>query len=104
MRVSLLHLVKAFGLRNLTLTCLGPVRQALVHLAPKRIAITGGYFGSHATIDIYKRSRLGDLPIIDLEDEFQPGDLCWLETPVNPTGESRSVCTRQSSCFAFQGR
>ena len=29
--------------------------------------------------------------MIDLEDEFQPGDLCWLETLVNPTGESRSV-------------
>ena len=83
------------------LTCLGLVRQALVHLAPKRIAITGGYFGSHATIDIYKRSRRGDLPIIDLEDEFQPGDLCWLENPVNPTGVSRSVFTAKSSCFAY---
>lgn len=65
--------------------------QALLHLAPKRIAIKGGYFGSHAMIDIYKRSRLGNLPLIDMDDEFQAGDLCWLETPVNPTGESRSV-------------
>jgi cystathionine gamma-synthase len=26
---------------------------------------------------------------IDLDDEYQPGDLCWLETPVNPSGEAR---------------
>ncbi|RPD67064.1 cystathionine gamma-synthase [Lentinus tigrinus ALCF2SS1-7] len=64
---------------------------ALVYLAPKRVAIKGGYFGCHATIDIYKRSRNGDLPLIDIDDEFQPGDLCWLETPLNPTGEARDI-------------
>ncbi|PCH41264.1 cystathionine gamma-synthase [Wolfiporia cocos MD-104 SS10] len=64
---------------------------ALVYFHPKRIAITGGYHGCHNTIDVYKRSRSGDLPLIGLDDEFQPGDLCWLETPLNPTGEARDI-------------
>ena len=65
--------------------------QALVHFNPKRVAITDGYHGCHATIDVYKRSRQGDLPVVGLDDDFQPGDLCWLETPLNPTGEARRV-------------
>ncbi|KAK0230820.1 hypothetical protein IW262DRAFT_1445142 [Armillaria fumosa] len=43
-----------------------PERHALIFFKPKHIAINGGYFGCHDTID--------------------PGDLCWLETPLNPTG------------------
>ena len=57
--------------------------------SPKRIAITGGYFGSHGTIQVYKKTRGVDFKVIDLDDEYLPGDLCWLETPLNPTGESR---------------
>ncbi|CDO68712.1 hypothetical protein BN946_scf184652.g39 [Trametes cinnabarina] len=64
---------------------------ALVYFKPKRIAISGGYFGCHATIEIYKRSRQADLPLISIDDDFQPGDLCWLETPLNPTGEARDI-------------
>lgn len=64
---------------------------ALVYYKPKRIAIRGGYHGVHVVIETYTRSRNGPLPIIDLDDEYQPGDLCWLETPLNPTGESRNI-------------
>ena len=64
-------------------------RKALVYFHPKRIAITGGYHGCHATIEVYKRSRDIDIPVIDIDDAYQPGDLCWLETPLNPTGEAR---------------
>ncbi|KAI0722875.1 cystathionine gamma-synthase [Earliella scabrosa] len=64
---------------------------ACVYFNPKRIAITAGYHGCHATIDVFKRSRNGNLPIIGIDDEFQPGDLCWLETPLNPTGEARDI-------------
>ncbi|KAI0774370.1 cystathionine gamma-synthase [Fomes fomentarius] len=63
---------------------------ALVYFNPKRIAITAGYHGCHATIGVYKRSR-SDLTLIGIDDEFQPGDLCWLETPLNPTGEARDI-------------
>lgn len=64
---------------------------ALVFYKPKRVAISGGYFGVHNTILIYKKTRGLDFEIIDLDDEYRPGDLCWLETPLNPTGEARDI-------------
>ncbi|KDR83849.1 hypothetical protein GALMADRAFT_681044 [Galerina marginata CBS 339.88] len=64
---------------------------ALVFYRPKRIAIRGGYHGCHATIDVYKKSRGIQLEVIDLDSEYRPGDVCWLETPLNPTGESRDI-------------
>ncbi|KAJ3723079.1 Cys/Met metabolism PLP-dependent enzyme-domain-containing protein [Lentinula raphanica] len=64
---------------------------ALVFYKPKRIAIRGGYWGCHNTIKIYNKCRDVPVDVIDLDDEFKPGDLCWLETPVNPTGESRDI-------------
>ena len=64
-------------------------RKALVYFHPKRIAITGGYHGCHATIEVYKRSRGSDIPVISIDDPYEPGDLCRLETPLNPTGEAR---------------
>ncbi|KAI0638281.1 cystathionine gamma-synthase [Trametes polyzona] len=64
---------------------------ALVYFKPKRVAITDGYHGCHATLDVYKRSRNEELPTIGIDDDFQPGDLCWLETPLNPTGEARDI-------------
>ncbi|KAG7097068.1 hypothetical protein E1B28_004455 [Marasmius oreades] len=62
---------------------------AVVHYKPKRIAVRGGYFGSHQSFAIYQKTR--EVELIDLDDEYQPGDLCWLETPINPTGESRDI-------------
>ncbi|KAL0579013.1 hypothetical protein V5O48_003008 [Marasmius crinis-equi] len=63
--------------------------NALTHYAPKRIAVRDGYFGCHESFEIYKRGR--DVEIVDLDVDYQEGDLCWLETPVNPTGESRDL-------------
>ncbi|EFI27686.1 cystathionine gamma-synthase [Coprinopsis cinerea okayama7 len=64
---------------------------ALVALHPKRIAIREGYHGCHETIKVYEQARGSPIPLIDLDDEYQPGDICWLETPLNPTGESRDI-------------
>jgi cystathionine gamma-synthase len=64
--------------------------QALVFYNPRRIAITGGYHGCHMTIEVVKQLR-PDLKIINLDDSYENGDLCWLETPLNPTGEVRSA-------------
>ncbi|KAI0675568.1 cystathionine gamma-synthase [Trametes maxima] len=64
---------------------------ALVYFQPKRVAITDGYHGFHETLEVYKRTRGSDLTLIGLDDEFQPGDLCWLETPLNPSGEARDI-------------
>ncbi|CAL1701385.1 unnamed protein product [Somion occarium] len=63
----------------------------LVFLNPKRIAITGGYHGCHMVIEMYQRSRNETIPLIGIDDEFQPGDVCWIETPENPKGESKSI-------------
>ncbi|KAJ7095286.1 Cys/Met metabolism PLP-dependent enzyme-domain-containing protein [Mycena belliarum] len=63
---------------------------ALVFFAPKRIAITAGYHGCHATIQVYLKAA-PSVQVITLDDEFKSGDLCWLETPLNPTGESRDI-------------
>ncbi|EIN10726.1 cystathionine gamma-synthase [Punctularia strigosozonata HHB-11173 SS5] len=63
---------------------------ALVFYNPKRVAITNGYHGCHMTIEVIKQLR-PDLKVIDLDQPYQEGDLCWLETPLNPTGEVRDI-------------
>jgi len=62
--------------------------QALAFFQPKRVAIKEGYHGSHQSLGLYKK-LCPAFEIIDLDDEYKPGDLCWLETPLNPTGELR---------------
>lgn len=47
--------------------------------------------GVQEAVKQFKRIRNGDLEIIGIDDEFRDGDLCWVETPVNPTGESRNI-------------
>jgi hypothetical protein len=27
--------------------------------------------------------------VVDLDDDFEGVDICWVETPLNPTGEAR---------------
>jgi len=64
---------------------------ALVFYQPKRIAIKDGYHGCHATIAVYQKNNPDATKVIDIDSEYRPGDLCWLETPLNPTGESRDI-------------
>lgn len=45
----------------------------------------------HNTIRVYKQSRDVDVPIVDLDDDFLEGDIAWVETPLNPTGEARNI-------------
>jgi hypothetical protein len=73
------------------LKCMSKYTQALVFYQPRRIALKGGYFGSLYTIDVFRKNKGSPIEIIDLDAAYQPGDLCWLETPVNPTGDSRYV-------------
>lgn len=58
-----------------------------MYYKPDCIAISGGYHGVHCTLDVYKKSK--PIKIIGIDDDFEEGTLCWLETPLNPTGESR---------------
>ena len=61
----------------------------MVYTKPKRLAITGGYHGVHMSLNIYKLGRDNGIEIIDIDDPYKEGDIVWLETPLNPTGESR---------------
>jgi len=58
-------------------------------LRPRGIAISGGYQGVHHVIQTYGRDR--DIKIVDLDDDFKGIDVCWVETPGNPTGEARNL-------------
>ncbi|KIL00907.1 hypothetical protein PAXRUDRAFT_821101 [Paxillus rubicundulus Ve08.2h10] len=78
--------------------------SALVHFKPKRIAVTGGYMGCHGAINVYLKGRFEKTPIIRLDDEYQEGDLCWLETPLNPTGESRDIQYYADKIHAVGGK
>ncbi|KAJ6016591.1 pyridoxal phosphate-dependent transferase [Penicillium herquei] len=61
----------------------------LIHLNPRRIAITGGYHGCHSVISLLSRlSGLQQLPLDCDVSELQPGDVIHVETPINPTGEA----------------
>ncbi|KAF8592776.1 cystathionine gamma-synthase [Ramaria rubella] len=77
---------------------------ALVHLKPKRIAITDGYHGVYNTIRVYNKSRDIEVPVIDLDDEYQEGDMAWVETPLNPTGEARDIQHYADKVHAVGGK
>ncbi|RDW73976.1 hypothetical protein BP5796_07418 [Coleophoma crateriformis] len=71
---------------------LSAFHAALVFLNPKKIAIGDGYHGCHGVIDIH--SKLTGLKKLDLDcaaEELGPGDIVHVETPLNPTGESRNL-------------
>ncbi|KII94743.1 hypothetical protein PLICRDRAFT_148897 [Plicaturopsis crispa FD-325 SS-3] len=78
---------------------------AIVYYQPKRIAITAGYHGFHNGIEVYRRKHGGaDIKVIDLDDEFQEGDVAWVETPLNPTGESRDIKYYADKVHAVGGK
>ncbi|KAG1834354.1 Cys/Met metabolism PLP-dependent enzyme-domain-containing protein [Suillus subalutaceus] len=83
---------------------LAAVFSALVHFKPKRIAISRGYTGCHGAISTYTKGRFADTPIVGLDDEFQEGDLCWLESPLHPTGESRNIQYYADKIHAVGGK
>ncbi|KAH7323298.1 cystathionine gamma-synthase [Rhizoctonia solani] len=76
---------------------------ALTHLNPKRLAIKDGYHGVHVSIDVYKKTH-PELELIDPDDEFKQGDICWIETPLNPTGEARNLKYYADKVHAVGGR
>ncbi|TNY18667.1 cystathionine gamma-synthase [Rhodotorula diobovata] len=68
----------------------------LLHVRPDVVAFTPGegYHGCHTSLEVYRKVRgENHVSIIHLDDAY-PTDkkvLVWLETPLNPTGESRSI-------------
>ncbi|KAI0693788.1 cystathionine gamma-synthase [Cytidiella melzeri] len=77
---------------------------AMVYTKPTRIAITGGYHGVHMSLNIYKLSRENGIEVIDIDDEYKKGDVCWLETPLNPTGEARNMQHYADKIHAVGGK
>ncbi|GAA6005706.1 hypothetical protein JCM10207_005301 [Rhodosporidiobolus poonsookiae] len=70
------------------------VFAVLLHVRPDVIAVTGGYHGCHGAFEVYRQTRGEDqVSVIKLDDEYPKSKriLVWLETPLNPTGESRSI-------------
>ncbi|KAM0793136.1 hypothetical protein ACM66B_000612 [Microbotryomycetes sp. NB124-2] len=71
---------------------------AILHFVrPDIIAFTQGegYHGSHTAVQVYRELRGKDaVRVISLDDEYPRNQgqlLVWLETPLNPTGEVRSI-------------
>ncbi|GAA5994700.1 uncharacterized protein JCM10292_004303 [Rhodotorula paludigena] len=68
----------------------------LVHVRPDVVAFTAGegYHGCHTSLEVYRQIRgASEVKTINLDDQY-PTDkkvLVWLETPLNPKGESRSI-------------
>eukprot|EP00756_Hemistasia_phaeocysticola_P061557 Hpha_TRINITY_DN5022_c0_g1::TRINITY_DN5022_c0_g1_i1::g.94170::m.94170 len=61
---------------------------AVFLLAPRRIALRGGYHGTHQVVDILNRvakTQGGSVESIDIDSELRAGDVLWLESPQNPT-------------------
>ena len=57
--------------------------------------------GVQQAIQQFKGIRNGNLEVVDIDDEFRDGDLCWIETPVNPTGESKNIQHYADKVFAL---
>mmetsp|Transcript_1986 Transcript_1986/g.6581 ORF Transcript_1986/g.6581 Transcript_1986/m.6581 type:complete len:336 (-) Transcript_1986:471-1478(-) len=68
---------------------LSAVSAAMVALKPKRVLISGGYHGTHAALRVLRQSR--DVEVAGLDETPREGDLAWLETPKNPTGELADI-------------
>ncbi|KAI5478289.1 hypothetical protein MNV49_005244 [Pseudohyphozyma bogoriensis] len=74
---------------------------------PDVIAITDGYHGCHASIEVYRKVRGEDaVKVIDLDDPYPTKGtfLCWLESPLNPTGESKSIEAYSKKAHAVGGK
>lgn len=75
---------------------------ALLHLAPRRVAIgRGGYHATHQAIAALARLGVQEVP---LEAELGAGDLIWLETPKNPTCELQDIAAHAARARAAGAR
>jgi cystathionine gamma-synthase len=67
---------------------LAAVGALLHHLHPKRVAIGGGYHGTHAVIAQWAGLGVASVP---LDAELGRGDVLWVETPKNPMCEVADI-------------
>jgi cystathionine gamma-synthase len=76
---------------------LAAVQAVLIHLRPRRVAIGGGYHGTHAVLEQWKPQGVQAVP---LDAELGRGDLLWLETPKNPTCEVADIAAAAQRAHA----
>lgn len=76
--------------------------SALMFLKPRRVAITGGYMGVMGAVKQF--TSIHGSSIIGIDDEFQDGDVCLIESPMNPTGESRNIQYYADKVHAVGGK
>lgn len=72
-------------------TGLAAIHAYLCTLRPKKVAIGGGYHGTHDVLEL--QEQLTGCQKVDLNDveTLDMGDVIHLETPVNPSGEARNI-------------
>jgi cystathionine gamma-synthase len=71
---------------------------ALLHLAPRRVAIArGGYHATHHAIASLARFGIQEVP---LDAPVGKGDAIWLETPKNPTCELQDIAAHAARARA----
>jgi hypothetical protein len=39
--------------------------------------------------------------VVDIDDDFEGVDICWVETPLNPTGEARFELILRARAWHF---
>lgn len=83
---------------------LAAIHAYLVQIRPKKVAIGGGYHGTHDVLEL--QEKLTGCKKVRLEnvDELGEGDVIHLETPVNPSGEARNIAAfaevaRSKGCY-----
>ena len=82
----------------------------LARLLPRRVAISGGYHGTHLVLSQLQRISGGahgasvPLPVPDeVATALRPGDLIWLETPRNPDCHVADVSAYVAAARAVGG-
>lgn len=56
------------------------------------------------SIEVYEEARGASIPRIDLDDDYQEGDIAWVETPLNPTGEALDIQHYAKKIHAVGGK
>ena len=59
----------------------------------------------HSSLSIYQRIHGStSLSTCGIDDKFPQGTVCWLETPLNPIGESRNIKHYADKVHAVGGK
>ncbi len=63
------------------------IHSLFTFLAPKKVAVDQAYHGTFGVLGLMERLRGTKRLSLAEADSLDEGDVCWIETPVNPYGE-----------------